>query len=54
VRLLEAVVEQTQPGAAPFGALLVLCLPGGCRVELAEAKQIPLAAALVRELAKPC
>jgi transposase-like protein len=54
MRLLEAVVEPAQPGAAPSAALLVLCLPGGSQVEIADAKQIPLVAALVRELAKPC
>lgn len=54
MRLLEAVVEPAQPGAAPSAALLVLRLPGGSQVEIAEAKQIPLVAALVRELAKPC
>jgi transposase-like protein len=54
MRLLEAVVEPAQPGAAPSAAWMVLCLPGGSRVEIADAKQIPLVAALVRELAKPC
>jgi hypothetical protein len=53
VRLLEAVVEQARPGAAPSAALLVLRLAGGSQVEIADAKQISLVAALVRELAKP-
>jgi len=54
LRLLEAVVEQAQPGAAPSAALMVLRLPGGSQVEMADAKQIPLVAALIRELARPC
>jgi hypothetical protein len=33
---------------------LVLHLPGGVRVEIGEAKQVELAAALVRALQKPC
>ena len=46
VRLLEAVVERAQPSMA-----LVLHLPGGARVEIADASQAVLAAALVRALA---
>jgi hypothetical protein len=33
---------------------LVLLLPGGVRVEVADEKQAALAAMLVRALAKPC
>jgi hypothetical protein len=29
-------------------------LPGGARLEISEASQIPLAAALLRALEKPC
>lgn len=49
LRLLEAVV-------APAGsaATLPVLLPGGARLELREAGQIPLAAALVHALAQPC
>jgi transposase-like protein len=54
VRLLEAVVEQAQNPTGKAHALLVLQLPGGAQVELAEAKQIPMAAALLRALEKPC
>jgi len=54
MRLLEAVVEQAQPGTASSATLMVLRLPGGSQVEIVDAKQIPLVAALVRELAKPC
>jgi hypothetical protein len=49
---LEAVVESPQVAAA--GATLVLLLPGGVRLEVADEKQAVLAAMLVRELAKPC
>ena len=49
VRWLEAVVGQT---AAPSAdAPLPLHLPGGARLEISCAAQIPLAAALVRALA---
>ena len=47
MRLLEAVV-------APAAELLVVHLPGGARLEMSDASQIPLAAALVRALEKPC
>lgn len=50
VRLLEAVVTP----AAPAAELLVVHLPGGARLEISEASQIALAAALVRALEKPC
>jgi hypothetical protein len=51
---LEAVVEQAQVAAATNGAALLLQLPGGVQVELVDARQVPLAAALVRALQKPC
>lgn len=52
LRLLEAVVESPQAaGAVP---LLVLQLPGGVRLEVANEPQAALAAAMVRALAKPC
>jgi hypothetical protein len=55
VRWLEAVVEQAQGSAGKAdGSFLVLHLPGGVRVEIGEAKQVELAAALVRALQKPC
>lgn len=47
VRLLEAVLP-----TAPLSALTVL-LPGGARLEIASAAQLPLAVALLRELEKP-
>jgi transposase-like protein len=49
VRLLEAVV-----GPAPPIAALLVQLPGGARLEIREVGQVPLAAALVRALEKPC
>ena len=52
LRLLEAVVEPSQVAAT--GTALVLLLPGGVRVEVADEKQAALAAMLVRALAKPC
>ncbi len=49
VRLLEAVVA-----SAPLTCALQVQLPGGARLELREASQVPLVAALVRALEKPC
>ena len=49
VRLLEAVVAP-----APLTSPLQVQLPGGARLELREASQVPLVAALVRALEKPC
>lgn len=48
-RWLEAVVESAQPATG-----LVLQLPGGVRVEVADEKQAVLAAMLVRTLAGSC
>jgi len=52
IRLLEAVVESAPVTAN--GSLLVLQLPGGVLVEVADERQAALAATLVRVLAKPC
>lgn len=52
LRLLEAIVTSS-PVTAP-GTVLVLQLPGGVRLEVADEKQAALAATLVRALAKPC
>lgn len=49
LRLLEAVVAPTAPAVG-----LQLHLPSGVRLEINDASQIPLAAALVRALEKPC
>ena len=49
LRLLEAVVAPT-----PLILPLQVQLPGGARLEVREASQVPLVAALVRALEKPC
>ena len=49
VRLLEAVV-----GPASLSSALEVQLPGGARLEIREASQVALVAALVRALEKPC
>ena len=49
VRLLEAVMTPT-----PSLAAVLVQLPGGAQVEIHEASQISLVAALVRALEKPC
>ena len=52
VRLLEAMVEQAQPAASSATvSALVLRWEGGTRMEINDAKQIPMAAALIRALA---
>ena len=49
MRLLEAVLTPATPAT-----VLTVLLPGGARLEVREAGQVPLAAALVHALAKPC
>ena len=49
VRLLEAVVS-----SAPGPSALEVQLPGGARLEIRDASQVSLVAALVRALDKPC
>ena len=49
VRLLEAVLTTATPAPS-----LTVLLPGGARLEVCAAGQVPLAAALVHALAKPC
>jgi len=49
VRLLEAVLTTSTPATA-----LPVQLPGGARLEIREAGQVPLAAALVQALARSC
>lgn len=49
VRLLEAVLTSATTASA-----LTVRLPGGARLEIGEASQIPLAAALVHALEKAC
>ena len=49
VRLLEAVLTSSTPAT-----VLTVLLPGGARLEIREAGQVPLAAALVHALEKSC
>ena len=49
VRLLEAVLTTATPAT-----VLTVLLPGGARLEVCEAGQALLAAALVHALARPC
>ena len=55
VKWLEAVVEQAQPTARVASSpVIVLRWDRGARTEINDAKQIPMAAALIRALAQPC
>jgi hypothetical protein len=54
VRWLEAVVQEAQAPVTAQSSGLILRLPGGSQIELGDLKQVPLAAALLRALAKPC
>ena len=54
VRWLEALVEPPPATDGPRVPGLKLALPGGVRLELNEAKQAPLVAALLRALEKSC
>jgi hypothetical protein len=53
VRWLEAVMEQAQGADGKTPAALTLQFSGGARAEIADFKQIPLAAALLRALDQP-
>ena len=55
MRWLEAVVEQAQglPAGARSGGAILLHLPGGAHLELHDAKQAEVVAALLRALAQP-
>ena len=54
VRWLEAVVQEAHDFKVALKESIVLELRGGGRVEISHPKQLPLAAALLRELEKPC
>ncbi len=54
LRWLEAVVEAAQSSGGTNLLALVLELPGGAKVQIADVTQAALAAALLRELARPC
>jgi hypothetical protein len=54
VRWLEAVVQEAQAPVHHNASVVILRLPGGAQIELADLKQAPLAAALLRALESPC
>ena len=54
VRWLEAVVQEAQTAVPHKYSVVILRLPGGAQLELADVKQAPLAAALLRALESPC
>ena len=54
VRWLEAVVQEAQDSKPRMKESIILELRGGGRVEISHAKQLPLAAGLLRELESPC
>ena len=54
MRWLETVVEQAQNPGGHNPASMVVQLPGGARVEVADEKQAVLAAVMVRTLARSC
>jgi transposase len=54
VRWLEAVVQEAHDSKTALKESIVLELRGGGRVEISHARQLPLAAALLRELENPC
>lgn len=53
VRLLEAVLPTAPMPVVTARPVLPVLLPGGARLEITCAAQLPLAAALLRELEKP-
>jgi hypothetical protein len=54
VRWLEAVVQEAQAPATHKTSVVLLRLPGGAQLELADLKQVTLTAALLRALESPC
>ena len=54
VRWLEAVVQEAQAPVSHKTSVVILRLPGGAQLELADLKQVTLAAALLRALESPC
>lgn len=54
VRWLEAVVQEAKQVAGALPESIVLEMRGGGRVQIGNLKQAALAAALLRELEKPC
>jgi hypothetical protein len=53
VRWLEAVVDQAQGSADESSSVLTVQFGGGARVEIGDARQVELAAALLRALDQP-
>jgi len=53
VRWLEAVLDQAQSQTGSVAPMLRVCLPGGAQLEISQASQVPLAAALLAALEKP-
>jgi hypothetical protein len=53
VKWLEAVVEAAQPAGGKNPLVLVLELPGGAKAEISDARQVVLAAELLRALNSP-
>jgi hypothetical protein len=54
VRWLEAVVGAAQSRGDKNPLPLILTLPGGARLEISDAQQVEMAAALLRALQPPC
>ena len=54
MRLLEAVLTETETAGSKNKLALAVELPGGVRVELCAVEQAPLVAALARALTQPC
>lgn len=54
VRWLEAVVQEAQAPLTHQTSVVMVRLPGGAQIELADLKQVPLAVALLRALEKSC
>jgi hypothetical protein len=49
-----ALVEVEGPSSRPDGDALLLLLPGGTELHVVSHAAVPLAAALIRELSRPC
>lgn len=54
MRWLEAVVQEAQAPVTHKPSAVMVHLPGGAQMELTDLKQVPLVAALLRALEKPC
>lgn len=54
VQWLEAVVQEARQAGGETAEEIVVEVPGGGRVQINNSRQVVLAAALLRELEKPC